>query len=527
MSVLPNAEIAARTRPARISVGFIVGPTGAGKSALAMEVADRTNCEIVNADSRQFYRGMDLGTAKPSAEDRRRVPHHLIDVRDPDESLDVAEFAQLARASIDDIAARGRNPLVVGGSGLYLRVIRGGIFRGPPASPEIRDRLAKVAADQGVAHLHQKLRKIDPEAANRIGVNDLYRIVRALEVFELTGETISAHQRRHRFADIGYDILTVGVEVERKKLYEAIDSRFDAMLAAGLVEEVRALVEAGYSPGKPPLSTIGYKQIAAYLRREIALDEAVTLAKQESRRLAKRQLTWFRREPEIVWLDPERGAHDALALFEKFFRRRKKLKSNHNGHKTRGGKNRGNGIATTEAQSSDPRSAIERVRLARHANRPQTLDYIDLLMRDFIEIHGDRHFADDGAIVAGLAYFGHRPVAVVGHQRGRSTSERIKRNFGKPHPEGYRKAMRVYELAERFGLPIITLIDTQGAESGVGAEERGQTEAIARNLELMARAHRTYRHVRDRRGRLGRRARTGSGEHSPDAGERVLLGDHA
>ena len=163
------------------------------------------------------------------------------------------------------------------------------------------------------------------------------------------------------------------------------------------------------------------------------------------------------------------------------------MKSNHNGHKARGGKNRGNGIATTEAQGSDPRSAIERVRLARHPNRPQTLDYIDLLMRDFIEIHGDRHFADDGAIVAGLAYFGHRPVAVIGHQRGRSTTERIKRNFGKPLPEGYRKAARVYELAERFGLPIITLIDTQGAESGVGAEERGQIEAIARNLELMAR----------------------------------------
>ena len=128
------------------------------------------------------------------------------------------------------------------------------------------------------------------------------------------------------------------------------------------------------------------------------------------------------------------------------------------------------------------------MRLARHANRPQTLDYIDLLMRDFIEIHGDRRYADDGAIVAGLAYFGHRAVAVVGHQRGRSTTERIKRNFGKPHPEGYRKATRVYDLAERFGLPIITLIDTQGAESGVGAEERGQTEAIAHNLELMARA---------------------------------------
>ena len=308
-------------RPARIAVGFIVGPTGAGKSALAMEVAERLNCEIVNADSRQFYRGMDLGTAKPSADDRGRVPHHLIDVRDPDQSLDVAEFAQLARAAIEDIAARGRNPLVVGGSGLYLRVIRGGIFRGPAASPEIRDRLAKIAEEQGVAHLHQRLRDLDPESANRIGVNDLYRIVRALEVFELTGETISAHQHRHRFADLGYDTLTIGIEVDRKKLYDAIDARFDAMVAAGLVEEVRALIRAGYSPEKPPLSTIGYKQVAAYLRGEMTLADAIALAKQESRRLAKRQLTWFRREPEIVWLDPERGADDALALFEKFFRR--------------------------------------------------------------------------------------------------------------------------------------------------------------------------------------------------------------
>lgn len=155
------------------------------------------------------------------------------------------------------------------------------------------------------------------------------------------------------------------------------------------------------------------------------------------------------------------------------------MKSDSNEHKPQAA---GSGRAGAE-----PPSAIERVRLARHPNRPQTLDYIEMLMRDFIEIHGDRHFADDAAIVAGLAYFGRRAVAVVGHQRGRSTGERLKRNFGKPLPEGYRKAARVFELAERFGLPIITLIDTQGAESGVGAEERGQIEAIARNLELMAR----------------------------------------
>jgi acetyl-CoA carboxylase carboxyl transferase subunit alpha len=162
------------------------------------------------------------------------------------------------------------------------------------------------------------------------------------------------------------------------------------------------------------------------------------------------------------------------------------LKADSNGHKRRASKNRPNGAAAAESLG-ESLSAIARVRLARHPNRPQTLDYIDLLMRDFFEMHGDRRFADDGAIVAGLAYFGRRAVAVVGHQRGRTTTERIKRNFGKPHPEGYRKAARVYELAERFALPVITLIDTQGAESGVGAEERGQTEAIARNLELMAR----------------------------------------
>lgn len=303
----------------RIRVGFIVGPTGAGKSALAMSVAERLNCEIINADSRQFYRGMDVGTAKPSAEDRARVAHHLIDVREPGEPLDVAEFGGLARGAIAEIAKRGRNPLVVGGSGLYLRVIRGGIFRGPAASAEIRDRLAKIARVRGVEHLHQRLREIDPEAANRIGVNDLYRIVRALEVFELTGETISAHQARHRFADADYDNLTVGVEIERKKLYEAIDRRFDSMMAAGLGEEVRALLGAGFSPEKPPLSTIGYKQLAAYLRGDITLAEAVAAAKQESRRLAKRQMTWFRREREIVWVDSERGGDDALARFAKFF----------------------------------------------------------------------------------------------------------------------------------------------------------------------------------------------------------------
>ena len=331
-----GAEQAALGNPAacgesaeRVRVGFIVGPTGTGKSRLAMQIADDFGgaIEIVNADSRQFYRGMDIGTAKPSPEDRRRVPHHLIDVRDPDEPLDVAEFAKLAREAISDIAARGRFPMIVGGSGLYLRVIRGGIFQGPRASIEIRRRLGAVADERGVNFLHAQLAEVDPAGANRIGVNDLYRIVRALEVFELTGETISAHQGRHRFGDAdhgGYEALTVGIEIERKKLYATIDERFDAMIAAGFVEEVRGLMAQGYSPERPPLSTIGYKQVAACLRGEMTLVDAIALAKRDSRRLAKRQLTWFRRDTDIVWLDPERGALDAFALFQKFFEARER-----------------------------------------------------------------------------------------------------------------------------------------------------------------------------------------------------------
>jgi tRNA dimethylallyltransferase len=315
---------AAALRPARgaqggkIRLGLIVGPTGTGKSALALAVAERMGAEIVNADSRLFYRGMDLGTAKPSAEDRRRVPHHLVDIAAPDEPLDVAGFRELARRAIDGIAARGRPVIVAGGSGLYLRVLRGGIFGGPPASSEIRRELAAQAAEHGVASLHARLSEIDPEAAVRISVNDLYRIIRALEVFRLTGIPISAHQRRHGFDSAEYDTLTIGLEMPRDSLYAAIDRRFDAMVAAGLVEEVRALIAAGYRVDTPPLHAIGYRQIASSLRGELALAEAIALAKRETRRLAKRQLTWFRRDPEIAWLDAERGREEALKRLQDF-----------------------------------------------------------------------------------------------------------------------------------------------------------------------------------------------------------------
>jgi tRNA dimethylallyltransferase len=304
-----------------IRVGFIVGPTGVGKSAAAMALAERLDAEIVNADSRQVYRGMNIGTAKPSAEDRRRVLHHLLDIRGIGEPLDVAEFLKLARAAIAEIASRGRNVLMVGGSGFYLRVLRGGIFTGPAAAPELRRELEALAAAHGVEYLHARLAEVDAPAAERIGHRDLYRIVRALEVFRLTGQPISVHQQSHRFAAREYDTLTVGLAMERKRLYESIDRRFDEMVERGLEGEVRALLDAGYDPGEAPLRTVGYRQIAAAVRGDITLGEAIALAKRDTRRLAKRQLTWFRADPEVVWVDAERGLQEAFSLLGAFFAR--------------------------------------------------------------------------------------------------------------------------------------------------------------------------------------------------------------
>jgi tRNA dimethylallyltransferase len=303
-----------------IKVGFIVGPTGIGKTAVALEVAQRLGAEIVNADSRQLYRGMDIGTAKPSAAEMARVRHHLIDIRSPGEPLDVAQFRALARAAIADAAGRGAPVLVTGGSGLYLRVLRYGIFTGPGAAPQIRSELLEAARRHGVEYLYEELRRIDPSAALRLEPRDLYRIVRAIEVFRVTGVTMSRHQAAHGFARPEYQSLAIGLRTPRERLYQAIDRRFDAMMAAGLTDEVRRLLDAGFTPDAPPLSTIGYKHIAAYVRGESTLEAAVELAKRDTRRLAKRQMTWFRRDPEIIWIDADGGAEQAYRLLADFFR---------------------------------------------------------------------------------------------------------------------------------------------------------------------------------------------------------------
>ena len=304
---------------ARIRVGFIVGPTGIGKSATTLAVAEALGAEIVNADSRLLYRGMDIGTAKPTAAERSRVPHHLIDVCAPDRPLDVARFREMAHRAIAEIAGRGRPIIVTGGSGFYLKVLKCGIFDGPPAAPEIRRELSALAAEHGVEYLYRELAQVDAESAGRVEPRDLYRIVRALEVFRLTGIPISAHRRRHAFAEQAFDSITIGLELPRERLYQAIDRRFDQMIAAGLVEETRALLAAGYRPEAPPLSTIGYKHVAAAIRGELTMEQAVELAKRDTRRLAKRQLTWFRRDPEIRWVDAEHGEKQVTELLENFF----------------------------------------------------------------------------------------------------------------------------------------------------------------------------------------------------------------
>lgn len=311
----------AATRGPQARVAFIVGPTGVGKSALGVALAERLDAEIVNGDSRQLYRGMEIGTAKPSKAERARVPHHLFDLVPPTGVIDVAAFAREGRRLIAEIAARGRLAIVVGGSGLYLRALRAGICAGPPASTSLRARLRAVAAAQGPAALHARLVAVDPMTAARLSPNDSQRIVRALEVFELTGVRLSDAQAAHRFADRPFASITLGLSRPRDVLYATINRRFLAMVAAGLIDEVRDLLKENLDPRGVPLNTIGYREIADFIRGKLTLDQAIVRAQQASRQLAKRQLTWFRADPEVIWIDAADALDLATAAVREFAKR--------------------------------------------------------------------------------------------------------------------------------------------------------------------------------------------------------------
>lgn len=283
----------------------IVGPTASGKSAVGMALARRLDGEIVSADSMQVYRGMDIGTAKPSPSEQAETRHHLIDVADPDEVFNVARYQELASAAIADVASRGKVPIVVGGTGLYVdAVVRGFLFPDEGRNPKVRARLEREAASSegGAALLHARLASCDPEAAQRIHPNDLRRIVRALEVFEVTGRPITELRRKH-VPKGAYSAKLFGLAIGREELARRIDARVDEMVAAGLVDEVRRLLQMGYDPQATAMQAIGYKEFAAYLAGQEGLKQAIDAVKVETRKYAKRQMTWFRKHDDIVWID--------------------------------------------------------------------------------------------------------------------------------------------------------------------------------------------------------------------------------
>jgi len=304
----------------RPKIVIILGPTGTGKTDLSLKLAPELDAEIISADSMQVYRFMDIGTAKPSPEERSRVRHHLVDIADPDEDFNAARFAEKAGEIIRRLNAEGRAVLVVGGTGLYIRALTGGLIEGPSPDRELRRRLREDLKKFGAAHLHERLKQQDELAASRIGVNDAVRTIRALEVVEQGGETISKKQEAHGFQQRQYDFLKVGLQLHRQELYDRINRRCEDMIEQGIIGEVRHLLARGYEEKARALHSLGYKHIIRYIRGELPLEEALRLMQRDTRNFAKRQITWFRAEKDIEWFSP-RAEESILARVRGFLGR--------------------------------------------------------------------------------------------------------------------------------------------------------------------------------------------------------------
>jgi len=283
----------------------VLGPTAVGKSEVALELAAHINGEIINADSQQVYRQMDIGTAKPSTKLRQKIPHHVIDVVDPDEEFNVARYRELATASIYDIQKRGKRAIVSGGTGLYIKALTRGLFLWPAQNAGIRAENTLKAQRDGLTSLYERLGQIDPSATSWIHPNDRQRIIRALEVYESTGKPMSEWQKEHGFGETPFTTLKIGLDRQRAELYDRINQRCDQMIEAGLVDEVKGLLARGYGLDLKPLRSVGYRHIGLFLMGQMSLEEAVFLMKRDTRRLAKRQLTWFRSDKEIRWFHPQ------------------------------------------------------------------------------------------------------------------------------------------------------------------------------------------------------------------------------
>lgn len=282
---------------------LVCGPTAVGKSSFAYDLAKEVGGELVSIDSVQLYRGLDIGTAKPSAADRAEVPHHLVDVLHPQTEHNVAEFMELAHEAIADIRSRGRVPIAVGGTNLYVRVLVHGIFDAPEPDEALRAEHREFAEREGRPALHDRLAKVDPELADRVHPNDLVRVSRGLEVWELTGKPLSVHQNEHAFRTPNYDALKLAFRRERDELYDRIDTRVDQMLERGLVQEWRDLVASGIPADARPMESLGYRHVGMIECGEVPFDEGIRLLKRDTRRFAKQQLSWLRSEEGVEWFE--------------------------------------------------------------------------------------------------------------------------------------------------------------------------------------------------------------------------------
>ena len=296
----------------------ITGPTASGKSALALDLAEVLNGEIICVDSLTVYRGFEIGSAKPTHEQRQRVPHHLLDLCLPTDPFTASDFRVAATAAIQEITGRGKCPILSGGTGLYLRSLLRGLNKAPGEDPALREALRTRLEHEGGEALLAELAKVDPDTAQRLHPNNRNRIIRALEVFHTSGVPLSQFQSEHGFSESPYDALQFCLDLPRQELYRRIDDRVDAMLAAGLLAEVQGLLQAGVSADCKPLQAIGYKEVVAYLQGAYDQAEMTRLIKRNTRHFAKRQLTWFRGEPAMQWVAyPENSAtiHSAAVTF--------------------------------------------------------------------------------------------------------------------------------------------------------------------------------------------------------------------
>jgi len=296
----------------------ICGPTGTGKTSTAIQLAQEFNGEIISADSMQIYRYMDIGTAKATRDEQMRVPHHLVDIVEPDQPFDAAKFSQMAEEKIADLIQAEKVPFVVGGTGLYIKALVHGLFQSDPSNSEIREKLKRLASEKGIESLYYRLETCDPEAAERIHPKDSIRIIRALEIFEQTGNPMSRIHDGHRFAEQRFDALKIGLSVPRDVLYDRINRRVDEMIQAGFLKEVRFLLNQGYGEDHKSMQSIGYRHMAGYINGRLTWGEAVTTMKRDTRRYAKRQMTWFRADTEINWFEPSRPDSIRDAIFDFF-----------------------------------------------------------------------------------------------------------------------------------------------------------------------------------------------------------------